>query len=310
MQWYPNYQPRDYDLVDYQEFHIRGCDVPFRGPGFDPFSVPEGSYFTCLGAAQTYGCYYERPFPSLLAERLGIPALNLAVGGATSGFYSQYQTLIDTINRGKFVILQCMAARQESNSRFAADGYVEMLKDRRTGEQLTSRDAWIQIVTQELDRAEVYLDEVRESWVESARDLIERITVPVVLFWFSQREQDYVVDYDAIKAQIVRLNEGDEDSHFISGLLNEFPQGVDRASVSAVAALCDGYAECKSTRGMGQPLLNRFTGKPVDNLDFSSWGPKFAHLKQTHNDYYPSAEMHEDAVESLLPTIRNIFGGS
>src|SRR5690606_31165094 len=34
--WHPEYQPRDWTLIDYQEFRIDGCHVPFRGPGFDP----------------------------------------------------------------------------------------------------------------------------------------------------------------------------------------------------------------------------------------------------------------------------------
>ena len=84
-QWYPEYQARDADIVDYQEFALAGCDVRFRGPALDPWAQPQGSFFTCLGAAQTYGCYYAHPYPQLLAERFGMPALNLAVGGTGPG---------------------------------------------------------------------------------------------------------------------------------------------------------------------------------------------------------------------------------
>src|SRR5690606_41054750 len=68
--------------------------------------------------------FYPRPFPILLSEALGMPALNLAVGGAGPGFYAQYPRLIEAMNRGRFVILQCMAARHAGNSRFEPDGYV------------------------------------------------------------------------------------------------------------------------------------------------------------------------------------------
>ena len=129
-QWFPDYPARDGDNVDYHPFTRDGCPVPFRGPGFDPLAVPEGSFFTCLGAAQTYGCFVERPFPDLLADRLGLSALNLAVGGAGPGFYLQYPALVAAMNRGRFVVLQAMEARHEANSRFATDGYVEFLRDR------------------------------------------------------------------------------------------------------------------------------------------------------------------------------------
>jgi hypothetical protein len=58
------------------------------------------------------------------------------------------------------------------------------------------------------------------------------------------------------------------------------------------------YAECVSLRGSPQPLVSRFTGRPVtvnpadDRLDLAvkPWA---------ENRYYPSPEMHEDAARTL-----------
>ena len=304
--WYPDYQTRDIDIVDYQEFRLKDCDVPFRGPAIDPFAAAPGSFFTCLGAAQTYGCYYERPFPTLLSEALGLPVLNLAVGGTGPGFYLQYPSLIEAMNRGRFVVLQAMAARHERNSRFEPDGYVEFVTDRKKGDSVTSATAWQRIMAEEPENALTYVDEVRQNWVETTRKLVKQITVPVIFFWFARRPADYAIDMDAALAQIKRREEGGDQSHFVDALAGDFPHYVDGPSARAAATLCDGYAECLSPRGMGQPLVNRHTGKPMGDISFEALGPEFVGLHQTHNVYYPSAEMHEDAFRALLPAAQDV----
>lgn len=306
--WHPDYQPRDWTLVDYHEFHLAGCDIPFRGPGFDPFAAAPGSYFTCLGAAQTYGCFFERPYPTILAESLGLPVLNLAVGGAGPGFYAGMDVLLEAANRGRFVILQCMSGRSESNARYAADGYVEFVRDRQTGETVTSSEAWHRIVADGLEAAEQRLAESRQSWIASSLGLLERLRVPVVFFWYSRREPDYAIDRDAIRAQLARRAAGERTSFFVDGLVGDFPQLIDAQTMRAVADRCAAYAECLSSRGMNQPLVNRFTGEPfapLQDVDPGDGRPEYG-IDYSRNVYYPSAEMHEDAAAALLPVIRGL----
>jgi hypothetical protein len=306
MRWYPDYQTRDRDIVDYHEFSIRGCDARFRGPGLDPFVMEPRSYFTCLGAAQTYGCYCNKPYPTLLSEVLGLPVLNLAVGGAGPGFYLQHDSLLEAINRGRFVIIQCMAARQESNSRFEADGHVEFLKDRNKGDSVTSAIAWRRIVDEEPDGVLKYVDETRASWLASSRKLIARLSVPALFFWFSRRERDYVIDDAAIRAQTAARARGEDGSHFIDALSGDFPHFVDGPCARMVATLCDADTECLSSRGIGRPLVHRLTGEPIE-VDMAVLGADFAQRRHTHNHYYPSAEMHEDACAALLPAVREML---
>lgn len=305
--WYPEYQTRDRDIVDYQEFTVPGCDVTFRGPSLDPFAAEESSFFTCLGAAQTYGCFYPRPYPQILAERLGLAALNLAVGGAGPGFYLQYSSLIDAMNRGRFVILQAMAARHESNSRFAADGYVEFVRDRIKGDSINSGEAWRRIMDEEPEKAAQYVTESRASWLETTRRLLDAIKVPVIFFWYSRREPDYDIDWAAIEEQTEKRKRGEYTGHFIDGLSGDFPHYVDGATARAAAEACTAQATCLSSRGMGQPILRLSTGKPIEPDDYKGKGPEYQALFTGKNDYYPSAEMHEDAADALEPVIRQII---
>jgi hypothetical protein len=305
--WYPDYQTRDIDICDYQEFRIRDCDVKFRGPGFDPFQAEPGSFFTCLGAAQTYGCYFDNPFPKLLEKEIGLKSLNLAVGGTGPGFYLQYPSLIEAMNRGKFVVLQAMAARHESNSRFEADGYVEFVKDRIKGDSVTSAVAWQRIIDEDFENAQKYVDEVRANWLATTRKLVEQLSVPVIFFWYSRRTADYQIDMDAIRHQAELRKQGKDKSHFIDGLSGDFPHYVDGPTARAAAELCDAYAECLSSRGMGQPIRNK-EGKPLTELSFAALGPEYKDMVQLKNVYYPSAEMHEDACAALVPVVRQLIG--
>lgn len=304
--FFADYQSRDHDIVDYGMFHVTGCDVPFRGPALDPFAADAGSFFSCIGAAQTFGCYVERPYPELLAEEIGLKSLNLGTGGVGPGFYLEYPRLIEAMNRGRFVVFQCMSARQEANSRFAADGHIEFVRERSTGERVTSSVAWMRAVEEGLEHAERYIVETRASWIANATRLIDLLEVPVIFFWFSRRGQDYAIDRVQIAEQAAKRAAGTDENHFIEGLTGDFPQLIDRATAQAAIARCDAYAECLSSRGMGAPLINRHTGQPLGDIGFGSIGGEFAHLHESHNLYYPSVEMHRDACDALLPCVHQI----
>jgi hypothetical protein len=83
-----------------------------------------------------------------------------------------------------------------------------------------------------------------------------------------------------------------------------------RRSVREVAASCTGFAECLSSRDMGHPLVSRFTGKPLLDIEHSALGDEFVKLPHmSHNTYYPSPEMHEDVCQALLPVVRKVLSG-
>jgi hypothetical protein len=123
--------------------------------------------------------------------------------------------------------------------------------------------------------------EVQSEWVRSSLALIDKIDVPVVLLWFSQRSPAYRQKYGTAETT-----------------LGEYPHLVTPQMLEMLRPKVAGYVECVSRRGSPQPLVSRFTGKPTTVTpanDRTDLGGAVWHT----NQYYPSPEMHED-VAALL----------
>ena len=275
------YQKRDHEIVDYEPFALPGAGR-LRGPR--PASLEPGEYFTCVGAAQTFGCFCERPYPALLWDRLGLPALNFGFAGAGPRLFipdeGRPRARLDYVNRGRFAVVQVMSARSEDNSRFESGGREQLVR-RSDGERLGAGPAYAQLL--EDDRPATVAQivaETRANWIESFISLLELIQVPTVLLWFSTRAPEYEEAYSDVHA-----------------LFGDFPQLVNHAMVEAVRRSSDDYVECVTSRGSPQPLFSRFTGEPAAFVN-SRGEP------QSHNTYYPSPEMHEDAADALTEACR------
>ena len=306
------YQERDYEVVDYRMAELTHTGLRFRGPVEVDSRV---GYFACIGAAQTFGCFVDRPYPTLLSNQLGLPVLNLGYGGAGPEFFADQTSLHAYLNQASFVVLQVMSGRSQSNSLYECGGleYATRRSDgRRMGAQRAIAEAMLpgpahlagKRIPSRLrrllpdseaavrSRTEPLISEIREAWVESHRRLLARLTAPVVLFWFSKRSTDYGQTYSDV-----------------AGVFGQFPQMVNTEMIDAIRPLCHSYVECISERGSPQPLKSRFTGEPVEvdpandraDLGFGTW---------THNRYYPSPEMHEDAAESLASSCSGLLGHS
>jgi len=297
------YQRRDREVVDYQMGVLAGTELHFRGP-FPDFDSINGNFFTCVGAAQTFGCFAQSPFPTILSQRLNIPALNLGYGGAGPAFFVRHPELLDYVNRGRFAILQIMSGRSESNALFDAGG-LEFLRRRKDGLRLSAREAYRQVLESTWPatdgsslrqkicrrigrlrgkiRAASLVRETRNAWVHSYERLFQAIHVPIVLLWFSTRAWRYPVSFRSVDA-----------------LFGDFPQLINERCMKRVLPYAQMYVEVISSRGFPQELKSRFTGLPVtvtpqdDRSDFGNeiW---------THNCYYPTPEMHVDAATALLP---------
>lgn len=295
------YQRRDLEVVDYRMRELAGTGLQFRGPF--PKDFGDGAYFTCIGAAQTLGCFCEVPYPALLEERTGLPALNLGYGGAGPEFFAHQPPLQDYVRRGKFAVIQVMSGRSQSNSLFECGG-LEYLMRRSDGRRLGADEAYQDLLSGPAALRRVgrvgrraarviafprvcrVVEETRRAWVANYRKLLHEIGCPTVLLWFSKRVPDYV-----------------EDTRSLRGLFGEFPQLVTRPMVEEVAAMCTEYVECVTAHGSPQPLFSRFTGEPVtvdpakDRPDLGKGEP------WTHNQYYPSPEMHAAAAAALMNAI-------
>lgn len=290
-EWSLDYSKRDHEIVDYKYYEIEGIPgVRFRGPPLPQAVLDSGQYFTCLGGAQANGIFVERTFGDILSERIGVPVLNLSVGGAGAGFYLQAPRLLDLVNKGCFSIIQVMTARTEPNSRYGAYGFVEAMIDLETGQQISTMEAWTRMFNEERERAPQYVAESLENWVRRYRELASEVKVPKILFYFAHKDLHEKIDYNA------------SDTMEIVG---RFPQFVDSASVNEIRPLFDEYVECRSTRNYGYPLVSRFTGEPVE-VDGGTMGAFADGMKWSTNHYYPSPQMHEDAADVLAGAVQRL----
>lgn len=311
----PGYVQRDWEIVDYRCHRLAGTDLWFRGP--PPPTLEPGGYFTAIGAAQTFGCFCERPYPALLADRLGMPGLNLGYSGAGPGFFLRRPALLDRVNAGAFCVVQVMSARSTANSGFEnveGLGHGRRVEDGRPmaaeavfADAIERSLAWVPLpprLARGLVRAtrlplppvRRLVRESRANWLEEFRTLLEAITVPKILFWFSERRAAYTPRY-----------------HRHNPLLGKFPHLVDDKMIAALRPRADAYVECVSRRGLPQPLVSRFTGRPTtvdlrhDEKPVTGADGATAALYSgvwRNNMYYPSPEMHEDGASLLLPASR------
>ncbi len=294
------YQARDREVIDYELYRLPGTELWFRGPE-DPAATADPSV-VCLGAAQTFGCFAERPYPRLLADRFSVPVLNLGYGGAGPEFYLRHPELIERANRASVAVVQVMSGRSVTNARFRSDG-LEYLRRRSDGQRVSAEDAYTEIVygrvlahrpltipvraaRKAAARARTrttraLVAETRANWVADYQGLLSRLTVPVVLAWFSVRSPDLTDDYSTP-----------------GRLLGRFPQLVNRQMLDALAPLVDEVIECTTDVGLPQPLYRAGTSDPV-TVDPADDRPDLGGSVWTHNTYYPSPEMHQALALAL-----------
>lgn len=279
------YQKRDFEIIDYDLYNLEGFHRPFRGPSISNFEI--GNYITCVGAAQTFGCYADEPFPYLIQQKIGMPVLNFGVAGAGPSFFLRRRSFIKKINEGKLAIIQVMSGRSESNSLFMSNGG-EMLTRISDNKQLGAGPAYNELIkNNSKDFIKNIIEETRENWVQNNILLLKQITVPKILFWFSVREPKY-----------------QEKFRSSMELFGYFPQLVNDSMLVRLISYADCYVEAVSSEGLPQKLKSRFTGEEVSITKRSDLGGE----KKYANDYYPSPEMHKLAADKLIPYCKSLFG--
>jgi hypothetical protein len=280
------YAAYDWEVVDYNIYALdpnipdAETNQPLNLRGPQP-SLANGKYFTCIGAAQTFGRFCQRPFPLLLAERLGTPALNLGRGGAGPSFFLQSNELLDYINGSCFAIVQIMSGRSESNSLYESKG-LGFYRRRSDRSEIVSDDAFQELLLKgDASIVRKIVRETRQNWVDNNLRLLRVIRVPTILLWFSTRSPQYVENYNSV-----------------TGLFGDFPQLVNDEMVDQIKSYATDYVECVSSRGLPQPLFSRFTGESITIKD--PWG------EWSSNSYYPSPVIHLEAADALESTCRDL----
>ncbi len=292
------YQRRDAEIVDYKIWKMWTPQTGFALRGPRPASLKPGEYCTSLGAASTFGRFATNPYPQLLGEQLGISSLNLGFSGVGPSFYVSPKnvTLLNVMNRSKFVTISVFSGRSQSNSRFKTAPYSQEQYILDNGQVIPADLAYQELL--ETADTKTIVDLVAETRLRYLRTfvyLLKQITVPKVLVWFSQRSPDYTESYENLFK-----------------LLSGFPQLVNRAMVNELRSHCDAYIEHISSEGLPQPLMSRHTQQPVSIVrprDYQDGKIQIKSSELTHNFYYPSPEMHQDLTQKLVPVCQPFATG-
>ncbi len=260
----------DYDLVEYDGLGHK----KYRGPAVDT-SKP---YIACIGAAQTYGRFCNTPYPHIMAEKLNIQVMNLGVGGAGPEHFNTTQYL-DYLNGAELVVLQVLAGRSAGNSLFNNREHGGLLGVRLSDYKKMRFEQFLEELFEEGDHDKIVriLKETRDDYVSTYLDLLRKIHAPKMLFWFSDRTPDYEDNFS--------------DPY---GLLNRYPQLINRTVFENLRVMCDTSVEFCTNVGLPQKL---FAGK--EDIDGAKVKDGFL-----YNTYYPSPEMHEQSAEMLVESAK------
>jgi LPS sulfotransferase NodH len=270
------YQELDRASFDYELQTLP--DIPletFRGPVFDPTRP----YVACIGAAQTFGRFCAKPYPSILSAKCDFQFLNLAVGGAGPRLFASAGYLT-YLNNAEFVIVQVLAGRSEGNSLFDNTGtgglFGFRLKDNK---RMRFEDFLSDLVeTQSADVVAQVVRETQSNYVKSYVRLLNQIHRPKVLLWISNRRPDHPED-------------------LTWRTLGAYPHLVNRAMLNEIRRYGDVYVECVSTAGVPQELWE--ADKPIDGAELEQG--------KLMNYYYPTPAMHIEVAEALEPICRHFL---
>jgi hypothetical protein len=279
------YQDSDSAICDYKYTQLPGTESWVRGP------IPEdlsGNFVACLGGAHTLGRFVKQPYPVLLQKQLGIPVLNVGHGGGKPEFYLQSTGLLEVINKAKCVVIQVMSARGSPNRFLKPTSYshniMSIADGLSTGKNPVFVNAAYRILLRQLNPEELReaIIETRANWMVEMGRLFERIVIPKVLFWFSVRTPAYIEKFSNLDA-----------------LFGEYPQFVTEEMVGALGVEADGFVQCVSRSGMPYALRDAKSREPVRVFPWQQ--------DPSVNYYYPSAEMHTEAADSLAPILRRLM---
>ncbi len=181
--------------LDYRLCSVPGSRLQFRGP----MPGVGDPYLAVLGGSETFGKYVSDPYPSLLADWIGMPVANLGVAQAGLSLFSEEQVLIDLASEAEVVVLQVLGAQNMSNRLYS-------VHTRRNDRFLCASTA-LQENFPQVDFAEInftghlvnrlseasasafalLIEELKWAWLQRMRRLLSLIKSDVILLWVSDR---------------------------------------------------------------------------------------------------------------------------
>lgn len=251
-------------------------------------------YVACVGSAATFGRLVARPFPSLLADRLDMPVINLGIGGARPGIFLEDDALLRLIRGAACVVIEAMSARGYATELFVPNHDYTNMGRPPTQEPDTTGNTGSEFVDTVYRRPLLHRDTVRleaarmicrAAYVRDMKRLAALAAGRSVLLYFSRRPPGFTPQPQAIAFE---------------SWAGPFPHHVDGRLLDLLAPLFTDMVSVCSTAGSPEPIYDRVTGVPL---------PLFPGMPQPHeNFYYPSSAMHAIAADSLEPTLRSLLG--
>lgn len=268
-----------------------GSRIELRNPP-EAYEQP-GPYVACVGSAATFGRLVERPFCALLAERLGLPVLNLGFGGARPEVFTEDESLARLIRNAACVVVEAMSARGYATDLFTPlHGYTNMghaTADLADADSVPAAVEFVDIAYTRFIRAgdsaglAAARMVCRAAYVSGMKRLAELAEDRGVLFYFSQRFPDFTPP---------------PEPRSFAEWSGGFPHYVDRRVLEVLAPRFRGVVTVVSSAGIPETIRDRETGEPLPIF------PDTPHPEQ--NTYYPSSDMHLAAADALEPVVRGI----
>lgn len=184
--------------LDYQLCGFDGTRLCFRGPAPD-FERP---FVAVLGGNETYGKYVQHPFPDLLSGWIDMPVMNLGVQQAGVSLFAEERLLLDVASKADLTVLQVLGAQNMSNRLYSVH---TRRNDRFLGVSPALRDMYptvdfsqINFTGHLLDTLSrqsrgayaVLMEELKFSWVQRMRRVVQEIASDVLLLWVSDRRPE------------------------------------------------------------------------------------------------------------------------
>lgn len=236
-----------------------------------------------IGAAQTYGRFCDRPFPTLVCDALGLDCLNLGISGAGPEeplFHNPY--VLEDINQCKLVVVQIMSGRSAGNWKFRID---------------RGQAGWT------LDNKYMYGEQLwKEMWETGDRKDIQvtlKSTIDNYLwaYWKFRREIYSPVILLNIKSGQRKNNINMEDSYknYIE-FLGPYPHFIEDYHVATLQReLNCGLIRYEGRVGLPQQLPQ------ARNTDYHTLLGN--NVDPSINNYYPSPEMHHEIADLITEKI-------
>ena len=188
--------------LDYAPCRYGTSRTLFRGPA----KSLEGTYIPVLGGTETYGRFVERPFPDLVADRLGWTTVNFGCINAGLDVFVNDPVVVRACTQAALTVVQVVGAQNMSNRFYSVH---PRRNDRflRASRQMT--EIWPDVDFTEVhftrhllntlrasspERFEMLQRELSEAWVARMRGLVRDVGGRVVLLWMSDRRPEQMAD--------------------------------------------------------------------------------------------------------------------